>query len=93
VAISHELTLDHVPECLVGLLLAVAGVLTHDQIAAFEVGADLLQVEAEEGLDQRAGVARQVAFGVLCAEIGSCAQPHVNAIFREHQLFGHEHAK
>ena len=58
---------------LVGLLLAIAGVLAHHQVTRLNVGADLAQLKAGKALDKRTGVARQVLLNLIGCPIGTRA--------------------
>ena len=78
---------------LVGLLLAVAGVLAHHQVARLNVGADLAQLKAGKALDERAGVARQVLLDLIGCPIGTRAQAHGNTVTGKYDLLGHVHAE
>jgi hypothetical protein len=78
---------------LVGLLLAVAGGLADDEVAGLGVGAQAGQLEADEGLDQRAGVARHQRLGLLAARVGPGAQADLHGVHGQGQLLGHEDAE
>ena len=78
---------------LVGLFLAVAGVLTHHQVTRLNVGADLAQLKAGKALDERTGVARQVLLDLVRCPVGTRAQAHRDAIAGKHDLLGHVDAE
>lgn len=78
---------------LVGLLLAIAGVLAHHQVTRLNVGADLAQLKAGKALDERTGVARQVLLDLVGCPVGTRAQAHGNAVTGKYDLLGHVHAK
>jgi hypothetical protein len=78
---------------LVGLFLAVAGRLADDEVAGFDVGAKPGQLEADEGLDEVAGIAGQDGFGLFRAGLGPGAQADLDGPGGQGQLLGHEHAK
>ena len=74
---------------LVGLLLAVAGVLADYQVARLDVGADLAQLKAGKALNERTGVARQMLLDLIGRPIGTGAQTHGNAVTGKHDLLGY----
>ena len=78
---------------LVGLLLAVAGVLAHHQVARLNVGADLAQLKAGKALDERAGVARQVLLDLIGCPVGTRAQTHGDTVAGKYDLLGHVDAE
>ena len=78
---------------LVGLLLAIAGVLAHHQVARLNVGADLAQLKAGKALDERAGVARQMLLDLVGRPVGTRAQAHRNAVTGKYDLLGHVDAE
>ena len=78
---------------LVGLLLAIAGVLAYHQVARLNVGADLTQLKAGKALDKRTSVARQVLLDLVGRPIGTRAQTNGNAVAGEHNLLGHVDAE
>ena len=78
---------------LVGLLLAIAGVLADYQVARLDVGADLAQLKAGKALNERAGVARQVLLDLVRCPIGTRAQAHGNAVTGKYDLLGHVDAE
>ena len=78
---------------LVGLLLAIAGVLAYHQVTRLNVGADLAQLKAGKALDKRTGVARQVLLDLIGCPIGTRAQAHGDAVTGKHDLLGHVHAE
>ena len=78
---------------LVGLLLAIAGVLAYHQVTRLDVGADLTQLKAGKALDKRTSVARQVLLDLVRCPIGTRAQTNGNAVTGKHDLFGHVHAE
>jgi hypothetical protein len=78
---------------LVGLFLAVTGGFSDDEIAGFGVRTQPGQLEADEGLDQGAGVARHQGFGRFLARVGSGAQADLHGVQGQGQLLGHEDAE
>ena len=78
---------------LVGLLLAIAGVLADYQVARLDVGADLAQLKAGKALDERASVARQVLLDFVGCPVGTRAQAHGDAVAGKHDLLGHVHTE
>ena len=78
---------------LVGLLLAIAGVLAYHQVTRLDVGADLTQLKAGKALDKRTSVARQVLLDLVRCPIGTRAQTNGNAVTGKHDLLGHVHAE
>ena len=78
---------------LVGLLLAIAGVLAYHQVTRLNVGADLTQLKAGKALDKRTSVARQVLLDLVRCPIGTRAQTNGNAVTGKHDLLGHVHAE
>lgn len=78
---------------LVGLLLAIAGVLAYHQVTRLNVGADLAQLKAGKALDERAGVAGQMLLDLVGRPVGTRAQAHGNAVAGEHNLLGHVDAE
>ena len=78
---------------LIGLLLAIAGVLAYHQVTRLNVGADLTQLKAGKALDKRAGVARQVLLDLVRCPIGTRAQTNGNTVTGKHDLLGHVHAE
>ena len=78
---------------LVGLLLAIAGVLAHHQVARLNVGADLAQLKAGKALNERTGVARQMLLDLVGRPVGTRAQAHRNAVTGKYDLLGHVDAE
>ena len=78
---------------LVGLLLAIAGVLAYHQVTRLDVGADLTQLKAGKALDKRTSVARQVLLDLVRCPIGTRAQTNGDAVTGKHDLLGHVHAE
>ena len=78
---------------LVGLLLAIAGVLAYHQVTRLNVGADLAQLKAGKALDERTSVARQVLLDLIGCPIGTRAQAHGNSVTGKHNLLGHVDAE
>lgn len=78
---------------LVGLLLAIAGVLAYHQVTRLNVGADLAQLKAGKALDKRTSVARQVLLDLVRCPIGTRAQTNGNAVTGKHDLLGHVDAE
>ena len=78
---------------LVGLLLAIAGVLAYHQVTRLNVGADLAQLKAGKALDKRTGVARQVLLDPIGCPIGTRAQTHGDTVAGKYDLLGHVHAE
>ena len=78
---------------LVGLLLAITGVLAYHQVTRLDVGADLTQLKAGKALDKRTSVARQVLLDLVRCPIGTRAQTNGNAVTGKHDLLGHVHAE
>ena len=78
---------------LVGLLLAIAGVLAYHQVTRLNVGADLAQLKAGKALDKRTGVARQVLLDLIGCPIGTRAQAHGDAVTGKYDLLGHVDAE
>ena len=78
---------------LVGLLLAIAGVLAHHQVTRLNVGANLAQLKAGKALDERAGIARQVLLDLIGCPIGTRAQTHGDTVAGEHNFLGHVDAE
>ena len=78
---------------LVGLLLAIAGVLAYHQVTRLDVGADLTQLKAGKALDKRTSVARQVLLDLVRCPIGTRAQTNRNAVTGKHDLLGHVHTE
>ena len=78
---------------LVGLLLAIAGVLAHHQVARLNVGADLAQLKAGKALDKRTGVAGQVLLDLIGCPIGTRAQTHGDTVAGKYDLLGHVDAE
>ena len=78
---------------LVGLFLAVAGVLTHHQVTRLNVGANLAQLKAGKALDKRTGVARQVLLNLVRCPVGTRAQTHRDTVAGEHDLLGYVDAE
>ena len=78
---------------LVGLLLAIAGVLAYHQVTRLNIGADLTQLKAGKTLDKRTSVARQVLLDLVRCPIGTRAQTNGNAVTGKHDLLGHVHAE
>ena len=80
-------------ELLVGLLLAIAGVLANHKVGALDVGAHATQLEAHEALDERAGVARHVPLGILGRPLGTSAEANLHGARGSHDLLGHVEAE
>ena len=78
---------------LVGLLLAIAGVLAHHQVARLDVRADLAQLKAGKALDERAGVARQMLLDLVGCPVGTRAQAHGDTVAGKYDLLGHVDAE
>ena len=78
---------------LVGLLLAIAGVLAYHQVTRLNVGADLAQLKAGKALDERAGVARQMLLDLVGRPVGTRAQTNGNAVTGKYDLLGHVDAE
>ena len=78
---------------LVGLLLAIAGVLAYHQVTRLNVGADLAQLKAGKALDERTSVAWQVLLNLIGCPIGTRAQTHGNAVTGKYNLLGNVHAE
>ena len=66
--LDHERVLE-LAEQLARLLLSVAGGLADDQIGGLAIRTDSGELEAEEGLDKGACVARKVPLGSLCPDV------------------------
>jgi len=77
---------------LIGLLLAVTGILPDDDVACLQIGAHLAQLEAEGGFDEGAGVPRQDRFRPGEIELRPGAQPHGHPIDGQDQLLRNEDA-
>lgn len=80
-------------EELVGLLLAVAGVLAHHQVARLDVGADAPQLEAVEALDERTGVVGDVLLHLVRGPVGAGAESHRDASGGHDDFLGHVEAE
>ena len=78
---------------LISLLLAVAGILTHDHVRGLDIRTDLAQLEPECRFNKRAGVSGEDLLNRFRGKIGSCTETYQGGVCGSNDLFRNKDAE